>query len=312
MAGFERGELHTPRGFSVVSAHANHRHLRAHLPPPVPRRQFRRWGCTRLPRHPERAQPQRQTRHRHHRLRRARRIKHGRRGADGIHRRALRCEPAQPRRREGQAPASRELHRLPQALRPREGLRRRGREHLRAHARLRHDDGAPDGQARVLREAPHLQYLRGAQGPRSRRRPPEARHADGHPDSRVRKLPARGRADSERSHRWRARSPRVGLARVGLAERGGGAAQQGHRQRHRPAQGRIADSRRTGLGLVGRPRARASVQRGLFPRTEVVSLVGLRQRHDERPWLAHERLALLGAQAQVTTDHRGIRLARAS
>ncbi len=53
-------------------------------------------------------------------------------------------------------------------------------------------------------------------------------------------------------------------------------------------------------------------QQRLFPRAEVVSLVGFRQRHDERPRLALERSAVLGAEARRAADHRGERPAAAS
>ena len=78
------------------------------------------------------------------------------------------------------------------------------------------------------------------------------------------------------------RVPCVGVARVGPA------AARRRPPQHKDivfVQERPTDRRprpgRPRLGSVARPRASASVQRCLFPRAEMVSLVGLRQRHDE-------------------------------
>ena len=51
---------------------------------------------------------------------------------------------------------------------------------------------------------------------------------------------------------------------------------------------------------------------GLCSRAEVVSLVGFRQRHDERPRQPLERPAVLGAEAASAADDRGQRPAAAS
>src|SRR6185295_14206175 len=55
-----------------------------------------------------------------------------------------------------------------------------------------------------------------------------------------------------------------------------------------------------------------SLQPGLLPGTEVVSLVGFRQWHDERPRFALERPAVLGAETSGAADDRGGRAAAAS
>jgi hypothetical protein len=60
------------------------------------------------------------------------------------------------------------------------------------------------------------------------------------------------------------------------------------------------------LGPVDRPRANAALQRRLFPRPQMVSLVGFRQWHHERPRQPLERPALLGAQTRRPAQHRGL------
>ena len=53
-----------------------------------------------------------------------------------------------------------------------------------------------------------------------------------------------------------------------------------YRQCSREAGGCLADSRQSRLGFVVGAGSRASLSRSLFSRAKVVSLVGLRQRHD--------------------------------
>ena len=67
------------------------------------------------------------------------------------------------------------------------------------------------------------------------------------------------------------------------------------------------DSQGARLGPLARPRPGAAVQRGLLARAEMVPLVGLRQRHHERPGQPLERPAVLGAEAPGAADHRGVR-----
>ena len=198
------------------------------------------------------------------------------------------------------------LPRLPQALRPRPRVRRGGREHDRAHPRLRHAAGLATGQARLLREAADLQHLGGPDHPRGRRQG-QGRDPDGHADPRQRQLPPRRRADPDRRHRAGARGARLGRPGLGPPVEGGGPAEQGHRLRDRAAHGSLAGPQGARLGPLARPRAGAAVQRGLFPRSEMVPLVGLRQRHHERPGQPLERPAVLGAEAQGAADHRGVR-----
>ena len=132
------------------------------------------------------------------------------------------------------------------------------------------------------------------------------RHADGRADARLGKLPPRRGAHPSRRHRRRDRGARLGLARLGPAEQGRVRRRQGSRLRHRTSAG-DAGAGRLALGFVARACGRAAVQRGLRARPEVVSLVGLWQRDDERPRLALERPAVLGAQAEGTHQHRGLR-----
>ena len=97
------------------------------------------------------------------------------------------------------------------------------------------------------------------------------------------------------------RSPRLGRPRLGPAGRGvRREIRQAARvlQRHpdrRPVQGGDAGPVEHELGSVARPRAGAAVSCDLFPRAAVVSLVGFRQRHDERSRQPRQRRALHGA-----------------
>ena len=70
---------------------------------------------------------------------------------------------------------------------------------------------------------------------------------------------------------------------VGTAVERGGPAASRHRRHDRAARERIAPSQGSGLGFVARAGARAAVSRGLFPGSQMVPLVGFRQRHHERP-----------------------------
>ena len=80
----------------------------------------------------------------------------------------------------------------------------------------------------------------------------------------------------------------------------------------RTARRAIASSRRARLGPLARPRTGPAVQRGLLARAQVVSLVGLRQRHHERPGQPLDRLAVLGSEAPIAEDHRSVRSAAPS
>ena len=141
-----------------------------------------------------------------------------------------------------------------------------------------------------------LQRLGGADHPRScgqgRRR-----HADGHADPRRRQLPARRRARAVGRDWAGERGARLGGTRVGPAESGGRGCQQGHRLRHGSSREGRSDSCGTRLGSLAWPRAGASLQQRLRARAEMVSLVGFRQRHDERSRQPLERPAVLGAEA---------------
>ena len=76
--------------------------------------------------------------------------------------------------------------------------------------------------------------------------------------------------------------------------------------RERPA-GLVAGPEGARLGPLARPRAGPAVPRGLLARAQVVSMVGFRQRHHERPGIALDRPAVLGSQAAGAQDDRGVR-----
>ncbi len=108
------------------------------------------------------------------------------------------------------------------------------------------------------------------------------------------------------------RVPCVGLAGLGLAcQRGGVQGGQRHRLRAGAPGGGGAGSADARLGSVAGPGARAPVPRRLRAGAEVVSLVGLRQRDDERPGQPLDRPALLGAEARGAVVDRGKRPAAA-
>ena len=201
-------------------------------------------------------------------------------------------------------PAGQEVHRPPTRLRPPERLRRRRGVHGRAHARVRDLPGADARQARLLREAAHLQHLGSTAHPRDRREVSEALDADGQPGSRLgRAAHDQGNPD-DRRHRSGARGPRLGGPRLGTAGCGvGREVRQTARvlQRHpdrRPVQGGDADPAGQPLRSVARTRAGAAVSRDVLPRSALVSLVGFRQRHDERPRQPRQRRAVHGAGHQ--------------
>ena len=208
-----------------------------------------------------------------------------------------------------QHPASAEVLRPAQGVRPRQRLRRRRREHVRAHPRVLDDARARGRQARLLRETAGLQHLGDAPDSREGGHC-QGGHADGHPNPRGRQLPSRRGARAKRSDWTRSGSARLGRTHVGPAEQRGRRSQQGRRLRHRAA-GPRAGAARARLGPLAGPGAGATVQLGVRPRTEMVSLVGLRQRHDERPRQSLERPALLGARAARAADHRSDRRAAA-
>ena len=243
------------------------------------RRGRRRTGVSARP------ESERQAEHRVHRLRRSRqrqpqrahhragtrrsgreaaaRQRRASRAASGRERRrALRREPARGRRRGAAVPEGEEVQRSPPRLRPPERLRRRRRLHRRAHACVRDLPGADARQARLLREAAHLQHLGSAAHPRDRREVSEAVDADGQPGPRV-AGPAHDQGNPhDRRDRSGARSPRLGGSRVGTAGRGvGREVRQAARvlQRHpdrRSVQGRDADSRRPTTSICGSDRRR--------------------------------------------------------
>ena len=181
-------------------------------------------------------------------------------------------------------------------------------EHTHAFATLLALDAR---QARLLREAADLQHLGGAHDPRGGGQG-EGGHADGHPDPRRRQLPPRGRAGPERRDRRRCARRTSGSDAPG-----------GCRARRRPSATRTSafvterpEAEPVPAGLdwdlwLG-PGAGAAVQQRLFPRAEMVSLVGFRQRHDERSRQPLERPAVLGAEAPSAAHDRGQRPTAAS
>ena len=180
-------------------------------------------------------------------------------------------------------------------------VRRRGRQHLRAHPRLRHAAGPAARQARLLRKAADAQHLGGPRDPRGRRQD-QGRHADGHPDPRRRQLPPRRRADPDRRHRRRCAKSTSGSSRAwGRQTHGGGQAESATSSpcSERPSEGRCRCPAGLDWDLWLGPAPARPFQRGLFSRAEVVSLVGFRQRHHERPGQPLERPAVLGPEVCV-------------
>src|SRR5262249_27933630 len=108
-----------------------------------------------------------------------------------------------------------------------------------------------------------------------------------------------------RRHRTRTRGTRLGGARMGAAIRGSSATAWGYYVRNREARNSITHSERTRLGFMAWPSSGTALQRSLLPRAKVVPVVGLRQRHNERPGKSLERPAVLGPQAASATDRRG-------
>ena len=78
-------------------------------------------------------------------------------------------------------------------------------------------------------------------------------------------------------------------------------------RRHRVCAGspgeRRSDSAGTGLGSVAWTGSGTTLQQRLLPGTKVVSLVGLRQRHDVRPGQSLGRSAVLGSETESPEDH---------
>ena len=262
------------------------------------------------PRHSPRPD-RRQAPPRHHRLRRAGpgQPEAARRRA---HRRALRRRPERPR--PGRRAVSRRAQggRLPPSLRPPHGVRRRRCQHHRAHARVRHAARPAIEEARLLREAARVQRAADAAHPRGCREG-RRRHADGHAGPRQRQLPPRRRAHPVGHDRQGDRVPRLGGARVGVAcQRGRRDGRQRHRVRAGSPGRRRPGAREHRVGPLARPRPRPAVQQRLSSRAQVVPLVGLRQRDDERSGQPLDRPAVLGAEAACAGDHRGQRPARAS
>ena len=154
-------------------------------------------------------------------------------------------------------PQAKKFTRLPEDLRQAERLRRRRRLDRRAHARVRDLPGADARQARLLREAAHLQHLGSAAHSRARREIPEAVDADGQPGARVADA-AQDQGDPRyRRHRSGARSARVGRSRVGTPGRRvrrevrQAARLLQRRPDRRSVQGRNADPGRTTTGICG-------------------------------------------------------------
>ena len=225
-------------------------------------------------------------------------------------RRAVRCESARAGRRVGALSKSQDVQRLQQSLRPPERLRRRRGLHRRAHTRVRDLPGADARQARLLREAAHLQHLGSAAHSRDGCEVPESIDADGQSGPRVAGAPDDQRNPHDGRDRSGSRGPRLGGTGLGPpGRRVGGKVRQAARvlQRHpdrRAVQGRDADSGNQSLRSVARTRAGAAVPRDVFPRASVVPLVGRRQRHDERSRQPRQRRAVHGAGHQAAADDR--------
>ena len=201
-------------------------------------------------------------------------------------------------------PAGQEVHRPPARLRSPERLRRRRGVHGGAHARVCHLPGADARQARLLREAARLQHLGNAPHPRDRREVSEAVHADGQPGPR---LAARGARIKEilntgvigpvrEVHVWADRA--WGLQDAASAEK--------FDKPHGFYNGiQIVDRFKEEMpipshhstGICGSARAGAAVPCDVFPGPAVVSLVGFRQRHDERPRQPRQRRAVHRARS---------------
>ena len=234
-------------------------------------------------------------------------------GRLGEHRRALRRLRGGRRQRRARPLAGEDLPRLPPALRPGQRVRRRRRQHLRVlHPRLRDLARPPTGQARLLREAADAERL-GSPGDPPGRRAGQSRDPDGHPDPRRGQLPAGRRAGPVRGDRPGHRGARLGQPRLGTAVGGGREEIRRHRVRPRTPPRRAAGARAGGsrLGPLARPRARPAVSQRLFPGSEMVPLVGLWQRHDERPGKPLGRPAVLGLEARCAEVDRGVRAAAA-
>ena len=225
---------------------------------------------------PARPESQRQAEHRVHRVRRARQ-REPQRAHDHAGPPARGRAPARRRRRirtrtssssatstrtpidaaAQRFPQAKKFTRLPEDVRQAERLRRRRGLDGRAHARVRDLPGADARQARLLREAAHLQHLGSAAHPRARREVPEAVDADGQPGACVADA-AQDQGDPEyRRHRSGARGARVGRARVGTPGRGvrrevrQAARLLQRRPDRRSVQGRNADPGHTTTGICG-------------------------------------------------------------
>ena len=196
-------------------------------------------------------------------------------------------------------PKAKKFTRPPAVFDHPERLRRRRRLHRGAHARVRHLPRADARQARLLREAAHLQYLGNAPDSRDRREVPEAVHADGQPGACL-----AGAPHDQGNPRYRRRSARCAKSTSGPTARGGCRTPRRPRSSTSRTGSTTASrsstaSRKTmpvpsndPLGSVARARAGAAVPRHVFPGTALVSLVGFRQRHDERPRQPRQRRAV--------------------
>ena len=109
-------------------------------------------------------------------------------------------------------------------------------------------------------------------------------------------------------HRAGARSPRLGRSRLGPAGcrigrevRQAARLLQGHPDR-RPLQGRDDAALDDALGSLAGAGAGAAISRDVLPRPALVSLVGFRQRHDERSRQPRQRRALHRARHQAAAD----------
>ena len=182
-------------------------------------------------------------------------------------------------------------------------VRRRRRLHRRAHARVRHLPGADPRQARLLREAAHLQHLGGAAHSRDRRE--VSRSCRRRWATRATRRPRAGRSRKSSMtgvigpvrevHVWADRA--WGLQDAASAEKfdkphgfynGIQIVDRFKEEMPIPADQSLRSVARAGTG--------AAVPRDVLPGAALVSLVGFRQRHDERPRQPRQRRAVHGAR----------------
>ena len=124
-------------------------------------------------------------------------------------------ESGRARRRVGAVSKSQDVQRPPQGLRPPERLRRRRRLNRRADTRICDLSGADARQARLLREATHLQHLGSATHSRDGCEVPESVDADGQSGPRLGRAADDQRNPDDRRDRSGSRGARLGGPRVG-------------------------------------------------------------------------------------------------